>query len=367
MERIRSLDGLRGVSIILVLISHFKFADGFPWQYRRVTDVGGVGVTVFFVISGFIITYILLNEYAQNGKINLFQFYIKRALRILPVFLLYTLFVIIWEIIQNKNTDNGDLLNVFTFTLNFAKDCRHAFGHLWTLCVEEQFYIIWPALLIIFRSKLKFTIGFLFFYSVFASLIEYKFPSLKMYFLTPFFKFGGMMFSGAFAAVFLFENPSITEYKIFKSNLFQFFAIVLFFGMIYVYNSRKFAIITLPLGGVMMLVCILYIILSNLKPNGTFMYTFLTNKIVQHIGVLSYSIYIWQQFFVNSEFGGFWHKWPQYIILIYLAAVASYYLWEKPFLNLKKKFITTDGKNLIEGKNETKNEVTKFKSELCRS
>ena len=94
MKRIPSLDGFRAISIILVLICHSRFSQGFPSSLVDLAGNGEIGVDVFFVISGFLITTLLLNEEVNEGNINLQSFYIRRAFRILPVFILYTLFII---------------------------------------------------------------------------------------------------------------------------------------------------------------------------------------------------------------------------------------------------------------------------------
>jgi len=91
-RRLPSLDGWRAVSILIVLGFHCTFASGFPSALRPVFHWlfdGSLGVRFFFVISGFLITWLLLCEHEQRGAINLRSFYIRRALRILPVYLVF--------------------------------------------------------------------------------------------------------------------------------------------------------------------------------------------------------------------------------------------------------------------------------------
>jgi len=86
MKRIPSLDGFRAISIFIVILSHCSLAKGFPDKLAPYVDFGRLGVTIFFVISGFLITHLLLIEDAANNQISIKNFYIRRAFRILPVF-----------------------------------------------------------------------------------------------------------------------------------------------------------------------------------------------------------------------------------------------------------------------------------------
>src|SRR5205807_9098473 len=82
--RIASLDGLRAVSILLVLLGHAAMSDGAPHILSPLSHIGNIGVRFFFVISGFLITTLLLKEQAKTGTISLKQFYLRRTLRIFP-------------------------------------------------------------------------------------------------------------------------------------------------------------------------------------------------------------------------------------------------------------------------------------------
>ena len=100
-HKLPSLDGWRAVSIALVLLQHSSFAAGFPAMLDSALsgfkangiEPGSLGVRFFFVISGFLITWLLLQEQAKHGSISLKHFYLRRALRILPVYFFY-LFVL---------------------------------------------------------------------------------------------------------------------------------------------------------------------------------------------------------------------------------------------------------------------------------
>ncbi len=144
MPRIRFIDGLRGIAVILVFLDHWnlsKFAIG---RFVGGLWLGNVGVEVFFIISGFLIAAII------NG--NLVRFYLRRILRIFPLYFAYLTFCILYF-----NFNVKDYLFPLTFTSNFAYLLNHGFPsitfHFWTLAIEEQFYLISPVLLLIKSKK----------------------------------------------------------------------------------------------------------------------------------------------------------------------------------------------------------------------
>jgi len=142
MTRIPSLDGLRASSILLVLIGHFAWAAGFNTE---LTDIYALaGVRIFFIISGYLITTLMLREIERNGSLSIKDFYIRRAFRILPACYAY-LAVITW--IEHQQFSWTDIGLAWGYLTSYAP----AFGpspwdlsHLWSLSVEEQFYFVWP-------------------------------------------------------------------------------------------------------------------------------------------------------------------------------------------------------------------------------
>lgn len=152
------LDGLRTLSILLVISLH---STDPLWAPLR----GNVGVTVFFVISGFLITTLLLREETERGAASIRAFYIRRAFRILPVYYLalggYALLIGALEI----KTGAGDLWRALPYYLTYQNDFSpkgSGFGHSWSLAVEEKFYLLWPltfSILALRRHRLAITIG----------------------------------------------------------------------------------------------------------------------------------------------------------------------------------------------------------------
>src|SRR5258708_33942090 len=147
--RVPSLDGLRALSIALVLISHLVGTRGFivPQAIGRFFSLGELGVRVFFVISGFLITSLLLEELESEGRISLIRFYFRRTMRILPPYFTLILAVVLLEAAGWITLAPKDKLHALTYTSNYYPERSWYLGHTWSLAVEQQFYLMCAALL----------------------------------------------------------------------------------------------------------------------------------------------------------------------------------------------------------------------------
>ena len=316
MKRIPSLDGFRAISIILVLISHCAFLPSFPRAIVEVASQGKVGVTVFFVISGFLITSLLLIEDSKNNKVNLKAFYIRRSFRILPVFFLYVVFILVWRNFENLGITGNNI---------------------WTLSVEEQFYLMWPVIFILFRKRLKTVLVLMLVYSCICRVIDYKFPMYSNIALAPFFIYADAILIGVLGSVLHFENPEMLKNKAFSTYWLQLLALGIFVFFVYCAGYGKLPFISLPIGHTLVSAAALFLIMCYIAPKKNLFYKLLNSRVMIHIGVLSYSIYLWQEFFfVGEPKFSFLRILPLNIVFIYIVALASYYFWETPFLKLRK-------------------------------
>lgn len=146
-----NLDGLRAISIILVIIGHTIQPISFPGMHL---NFGKVGVSLFFAISGFLITTLLLRERERNGEIDLRKFYIRRSLRIFPLYYVVLGLYVVYVLTVAKNTPQAGTFwsnfpYFFTYTYNWFGDTGETaiFYIAWSLCTEEQFYAVWPVVL----------------------------------------------------------------------------------------------------------------------------------------------------------------------------------------------------------------------------
>jgi peptidoglycan/LPS O-acetylase OafA/YrhL len=150
-----ALDGLRGLAVLGVIAVHVNLLEG-----------GGIGVDVFFVLSGFLITSLLLEEWDRTGSVDFRSFYIRRALRLLPALLVVLATVALLVVLAQVTTLRGfgqpelnGIVTSFFYVTNYARALGLDVGalhHTWSLAIEEQFYILWPPLLVfLLRRRLN--------------------------------------------------------------------------------------------------------------------------------------------------------------------------------------------------------------------
>lgn len=154
MNRIPTLDGWRGIAILLVLVTHLQISllgrlyHGYPWM-----NLGQHGVGLFFVLSGYLITSLLLRE----DKIDLPAFYMRRFFRLMPVAWLYLLVLAVAGLVAGQTFVGNDAWACLGFFRNYfpAHETAQNFrtGHFWSLSLEEQFYLLWPPILALAERK----------------------------------------------------------------------------------------------------------------------------------------------------------------------------------------------------------------------
>jgi len=330
MKPIPSLNGLRALSILLVLISHAEMQN-----FHIAKSKGGqIGVTIFFVISGFLITHLLMNEEKKNGRVSLRLFYIRRAIRIFPVYYIFLVVCIALASFNFFYISETSLLSSITYTKCFFKS-EWETGHLWSLSVEEFFYLIWPIAFIYLKN----------YRVLFALAVICVIPCIRLLSdLSPmniFMRADSIMWGCLFALyyerilAFLKSIP-----KIFL--LTPFFVIccsVLIGDLTYRLNMPMPGSLRLALFGsfgtvTSLATCLIIVVSINFENNPWF--KLLNLKLVSSLGILSYSIYIWQQLFFSPNLDAI-STFPMNIVLIFIVANISYYLIEKPFLKLKSR------------------------------
>ncbi len=144
-SRVPSLDGLRCLSVILVLIAHFSYSVHSPIKPNILLNYyAHYGVLLFFVISGYLITTLLINERERNGTISIKRFFVRRAFRILPIAYAY---LIVVAVIYRGCLTYKELAIASTYMSSYSLHAPWVLDHLWSLSVEEQFYLIWPVVM----------------------------------------------------------------------------------------------------------------------------------------------------------------------------------------------------------------------------
>ncbi|RCS30802.1 acyltransferase [Rhodanobacter denitrificans] len=147
MHRLPGLDLLRAIAIVWVMLFHSWMIGGLGAPYQPIADYGWMGVDLFFVLSGYLIGFQLLEPLSHGAPLRFGAFYLRRAFRILPAFLAM---LAVYALCPSWREAPGmqPLWQFPTFTMNLLIDYRHnqAFSHAWSLCVEEHFYLLFPLL-----------------------------------------------------------------------------------------------------------------------------------------------------------------------------------------------------------------------------
>lgn len=351
-RHIPSLDGLRALSVLLVMVLHtllrntlYKFI-AFP---LRLLGNGALGVFIFFVISGYLITTLLLREREKTATISLRSFYVRRAFRILPPLYAYVLFLAVLGTTGHlPGMNRHELFCALTLTRNYAHHVDlWAMEHLWSLCIEEQFYILWPTTLVLcllHRSdatgRRRATIFAL------ALLIAEPIVRVLCFRYVPAYRNMGMFHMQAdglmFGAVGALQQGHARFEKLYaRSTRWPWLLPVLIFLVLGSLTVRFQNYWDLPLGmtlnGFLILMWLLWLVRNPASLQGRV----LNQPVVAWVGRLSYSLYLWQTFFthhLNVEvFGrdGWWLNFPGSWVCIFAVAAVSYYGIERPTLRLR--------------------------------
>ena len=346
--RLPSLDGLRAVSIGLVIGAHATRTYGFPeWMGAAAPFIfdGLLGVRVFFVISGFLITWLLLRELDERGAIDLGAFYKRRLLRIFPVFYLYLATVCLSALWIHRDFSDGEWIAAAAFVRNFLEG-GWTLGHLWSIAVEEQFYLFWPLTLVLLKSRRQLVVvaGAVILLAPIARVLVYLSPWRHI----PGFGFvtqADSLMVGALLAVVLADRSPMAaavRRRLENTRRVQVVALAIIYAVWLLTSHGLAGRLTVPFGPTAQHFAIAaFIATVVLVPRGA-AFRVLNYPLLAWVGVLSYSLYIWQQLFLypaTYEDGDLWWRtFPANLVLLLLVSCASFYLVEKPFLKLKQRF-----------------------------
>jgi peptidoglycan/LPS O-acetylase OafA/YrhL len=351
------LDGLRFFAFLMVFIHNSpEFPLGQVWQL--VHEFGWIGVDVFFGMSGFLITKLLVSEFRQDGQINIKQFYLRRILRIWPLYFIYIIFASLyiletsgWTIVTLKHI--GGLA---TFTYNFVYlfltyKIYIVFVHLWIISYEQQFYFAIPWVLSrVMEKQEKSNWLLLLTIVVVGSGIRACFIYLNtkhpIIYMLPFTHFEAIL-GGIGLGLGLFEKilKQITQYLLVILGL----ICIMLVGILPNNNVIGWKLmLTYPLIGISVTV-FLYILTDAAR---SFQLKFLRNRLFLYLGKISYGLYMFQFFgllaadaLCHKIFGTLAKESINYAVLVtilgliisFLLSTLSYHWVEKPFLKLKEK------------------------------
>lgn len=372
--KIPSLDGLRAISILLVLFDHGapSLPDYISESYLYlIFSNSALGVRIFFVISGYLITRLLLNEIDKHGDMSLKRFYVKRVLRIFPVFYLYVLVIILLQVFVGDVFYWRDIAIAGLFLWNMHAlitggsrpqgggtadgmrnphaDGWYLMGHFWTLAMEEQFYLIWPFVMKKVKNRktlIKICLWIVLLMPIIRIVVYMTVPTVRGQINNMLFTAGDSIMLGCMVA--LLEKSKYWDklFKFLTDNKVVLLSVLYIFILDPMLHQQFKGSYELVVGISLTNIGIVSLIIWSINKQSLW-HSFLNIRAVATVGVLSYSIYIWQQLFMfvqvkwmylnigDTKF--YLNKFPQNIILVIIVSCISYYLYEKQFLKLKDR------------------------------
>jgi peptidoglycan/LPS O-acetylase OafA/YrhL len=339
---IPGLDGIRALAIGGVLFSHSVIYGEFTGLHSIGHTAGYAGVAVFFVLSGYLITTLLLREEDRTGGISLRLFYIRRALRLFPALWLYLMVVgVIWLAGGLPHHPWHSFVSSLFYVRNLVGR-GHETDHLWSLSIEEQFYILWPLVLCCLphrnRARLLLALAGLAGVTVWrVYAARTGLASAGALYIRSDFRFDAPLFGCALALA-QRVAPSATRW-LNSTGLRS--AALAFIGVVGLttWVALRLHEAVYP-GTDATVVCLLgvVLILSQTGVHGYGSGVLAWTPLVI-IGQLSYGVYLWQQLFLGPLAHGFEgiRVFPIGLAATFAVAGASYWFFERPLLRLKDR------------------------------
>jgi peptidoglycan/LPS O-acetylase OafA/YrhL len=348
-QHYKQLDGIRGIAILLVVVFHYFGGYtgwfGFMWS----------GVDLFFVLSGFLITGILLEARQRNGYFK--KFYARRILRIFPV---YFITLLLFYTYVNLPTGTHEAMQreyntmagwFFTYTQNFAyikfgHPVQNHLQHTWSLAIEEQFYLFWPLLLYCCNRKyvLTLAVGVAIAAVIFRILLTLSSAKHALTFYHPFARFDSFMCGAILVILFKYHAACL------RKNV---FAVIFFLSLagllygFYAYGISKDTMFMKYAGYSLLAVHFSTWIYFAFSARHQWLSVILTFGVLRFFGKISYGLYLFHWIILVAFEKKFQTalQLPGHITSIFLClllsislAAGSYYFIEMKFLNLKKRF-----------------------------
>ena len=325
--RIPSLDGVRAISILLVIASHLSL----PLRVLDRIDYGRLGVLIFFVISGFLITTLLLKEREATGRISIRNFYTRRFFRIVPAYYTFLLVMALLIPTGRIRASFADILPAATFSTDYFS-VGDALIHSWSLSVEEQFYLLWPVALVLLglRRSVYGGVALLFAAPIFRDLSRSGlWPTSDM---TAFESVCDALAAGCLLAMLRERLWNNGHYRACISSPY-----VLLIPAVALAGTAMSSPVAYALALSMLNVGIALSLDRYMRFPQTIIGRMLNLAPIVWIGTISYSLYLWQQplMFDTAPHLPRWVK----VIGCFACGAASYYLIERTGLILRRYFV----------------------------
>ena len=322
--RVPSLDGLRAIAVGLVFVSHlYNDSDA-------IAALGPIGVRIFFVISGFIITKLLLDERQATGRVSLKAFYLRRTYRIFPACYGYIAFVSMLAVVGiAKDLRGSDIAFGLTYTTNYAPRVHWSMQHLWSLAVEEQFYLVWPFLFISLSDRwARRLLVAVMILAPISRALSYAHTADATHIDHMFHTVADSLATGCLVGLSGAAWTRMNAYRRLPSPLIYAWIVVVIAAASLYHQSYRGAYYWVGLSVLNLSIALFVLRVTEARDIVT---RVLNSRVMIGIGLISYSLYLWQQPFLYP----FAHpnplqRFPANIACAVVAALGSYYLVEKP-------------------------------------
>lgn len=343
-----SLNGLRTLSVFLVIVSHFYLqtsliadleGNSFLRPFILLLRDGALGVNIFFLVSGFLITSLLMREERETKTVSLKGFYMRRTLRIFPAYFFVLGCYLIFQLAGYIHL-SGESWFLSIFYLNcFGAKLDWYTSHFWSLSVEEHFYLFWPLIFVagpVWRKRLAIGLVLI---VPFIRTYDHLYNISWIHDLTIFTRIDAIAL-GCLVAIYQDTIvPFLARHwrKLFALSL---GGLILLRSFKHLFEKVGLDFLYIPFGGssgsIGNLFIAIIVMYSVFGPKGLW-FKFLNLGFMNYLGVLSYGIYLWQQVFIHNS--PLWvHQFPQNLVVMMIFVLFSFYCVERPFLKLKGRF-----------------------------
>lgn len=348
-RHVPGLDGVRGVAVVLVVLFHF----GKLWR----TEIGGllpagyIGVDIFFVLSGFLITSLLLTERATAGSVSIKRFYIRRGLRLLPALVAVLIAHAIYTRTKHVSLEEElkQIAAVLAYVSNFAqtywlpKMLTSGLSFTWSLAIEEQFYLLWPAVLLFgvlrfckTRQSILVVVFGLALVSALARAVIWKFGSgYPAAYMLPIARADGLLIGAGCA--FLWRWRWVPTQWLNEVALVAFLGLI---GTAFVVPRQSSVMFW---GGFTVVSLAAAVLVVATAENAWIGASWMEAHWLRTLGKVSYGLYLWHALSLRIAFSIFDGSDKLFVACVGLVLTgattgASWFLVEQPFLRLKRRF-----------------------------
>lgn len=342
-DHIPGLNGLRAVAVFLVIFYHIG------WEYVR----GSYGVTMFFVISGFLITWLLLKEYDRTGRVCLRDFYRRRALRIFPAFYVYCFGLVAVLLMFDRPVPWAYATSAFFYVSNYYNailgDPNNGFSHTWSLAIEEQFYLLWPTLFLVLRrrpDRLPWVlVAIIVAVWIYRFVLCFGFHVDQAYLYASFDTRFDSLMVGCLLAVILWQRR--LDELVNRLTLNPWLPLLTLVLLILAIYFPQISGIPVPryrdVFEFLLTPLLTAVLMAQLIANhGHWLWSWLESRPIRYLGMISYSLYLYQQIILGPV-SNVLHAWPRPVAVAgaigatVLVASGSYFFVERPFLLWKNR------------------------------